>query len=171
MVWFFFSQRRENRAVVGLLRYCRRRATEGHFNKDRARLVYAGIVQSILFIDMGGGDEPISLVPDETEPRKNAVIRGILEWLVFLPPFTILAVILSDCVSLVSRSFARESMEPFWKELWEHSGNHKADIAKIICFELFALLSCVYTFYLCKKCRSFSQATSQAIKDFKTKHC
>ena len=171
MVWFFFSQRRENRAVVGLLRYCRQRIEEDQFDKDRANYVYAGIVQSILFIDMGGGDEPMNLVPDKADPRTNKVIRGILKWLVFLPPLTILAIILSDCISLLTQSFARESVDPLWKELWANSGKHKLDISKIILFELFAIWSCAYTFRLCKKCRRFTDATSQAIRDFKKGSC
>lgn len=143
MVWFFFSQRRENRAVVGLLRYCREQAEAKRFDKALTHLVYGDIVQSILFIDLGGGDEPISLVPNTAKPRRNKMIRGILKGLVFLPPLTILAIIISDCATLFMQSFARDSLEPLWKELWANRWQHKADIAKIVGFEFFAVVSCV----------------------------
>src|SRR5260370_23011271 len=92
MVWFFFSQRRENRAVVTLLRYCRKQSERCELDKSRANFVYECIVQSILFIDMCGGDQPISLFPDEKRPRNNKIIRVILRVLAFLPPITILAI-------------------------------------------------------------------------------
>ncbi|HEU4593595.1 MAG TPA: hypothetical protein VFS10_00400 [Pyrinomonadaceae bacterium] len=166
MVWFFFSQRRENRAIVGLLRYCRDGLDEEKLGKEVCSLVYEGIVQSIVFIDMGGGDRPIrGLISEETDAQPNLFIRAILKGLVFLPPFAILMIVISDISSLLLPSYLRDSKEELWRTLF--NGKHNIEVAKIFIFDVFGLIACIYTWFLCRKCREFSEATSETIKEFK----
>jgi hypothetical protein len=169
MVWFFFSQRRENRAIVGLLRHCSDGFERNELSKDVCKLVYEGIVQSIVFIDMGGGDNPIEGLitsDDNAQPKLfTRIIRGILIVLVFLPPITILVIVMSDIVSLFMSSYLRNPEVELWRILFD--GKHKISVVKIVLFELFAISSCIYTWILCRKCREFSQATSNTIKEYR----
>jgi hypothetical protein len=167
MVWFFFSQRRENRAIVSLLRYCYRGFIEKKLSKDVCNLVYEGVVQSIVFIDMGGGDKPIEgIVATDDPPKSTFFIRRILTWLTYLAPFTIFIIVVADIVSLFMPSHLRDTEEVLWKILFD--GNHPISVGKIILFDLFAILACIYTGFLCKNIRGFSRATSRTIKDYKT---
>lgn len=169
MVWFFFSQRRENRAIVGLLRYCSEGFKRNELTKDVCNLVYEGIVQSIVFIDMRGGDRPVAgLVASDEDTQSNLfarIIRIILTVLVFLPPITILLIVISDIVSLFMSSYLRDPEIKLYEILFD--GNHNISVAKIALFDLFAILSGVYTWILCRKCREFSQATSETIVKYR----
>lgn len=166
MVWFFFSQRRENRAIVGLLRYCSEGLNEKRLSKEACNLAYEGIVQSIVFIEMGGGDKPIKgLVANEKKGERNKFIRRIITGLVFLPPVTIFLIVIADIYSLTIPSYQRESQEPLWRIMLD--GNHDWNVLKIVCFEAFAISACFYTWGLCRKCRAFSKATSQTIKHYR----
>jgi hypothetical protein len=166
MVWFFFSQRRENRAIVGLLRDCSKRVMRGQLSKDVGEMVYEGVVQNIVFIDMGGGDAPLrGLSADTTQSERNRFVRTILTGLVFLPPITIILIVVSDLSSVfLTRSYLRISMEHLWKVLLaEH---HYGSLAKIAGFDAIAVASAIYTLMLCLNCREFTKATSATIKDF-----
>ncbi|HEY0427695.1 MAG TPA: hypothetical protein VGC76_07920 [Pyrinomonadaceae bacterium] len=167
MVWFFFSQRRENRAIVSLLRYCFEGLKNKELSKDVCELVYEGTVQSIVFIDMGGGDKPIEgLVPTDEKAQSTFFIRTILKGLIFLPPFTIFMIVVSDIASLFFASYLRDSQKMLYEILFD--GTHTIPVTKIVIYDLFALLTCVYTWFLCKKCRNFSKATADTIKVYKT---
>jgi hypothetical protein len=168
MVWFFFCQRRENRAIVGLLRYCHDGVKENRLCKDVCDLVYEGVVQSIVFIDMGGGDQPIKgLVADNKPSQRNRFIRTIMTGLIFLPPLAILMIVISDMLSLIIPSFLRDSKEALWRVLID--GHHKVAVTKIVLFELYAVLCYTYAFFMCIKCREFSDASSDTIKEFRGK--
>jgi hypothetical protein len=181
MVWFFFSQRRENRAIVGLLRYCSDKFKSGELSKEVCNLVYEGVVQSIVFIDMGGGDQPIKgLVAGDSGPTSQPTetstslsdskappklfVRRILKGLVFLPPVTILMIFISDISSLFIPSYLRDNHKLLCQILFD--GEHNIAVVKIILFDLFALISCRYTWYLCRRCREFSEATSETIQEY-----
>jgi hypothetical protein len=165
MVWFFFSQRRENRAIVGLLRDCSDKFTRGALGSDVCRMVYEVIVQNIVFIDMGGGDKPIrGLIANGAQSERNRFVRRIITGMVFLPPFTILMIVVSDLASLLASSYLRESQEALWKIIWERRSFEV--LAKVVGFDTFALFSSFYTLRLCLKCREFSKATAATIKQF-----
>ena len=167
MFWFFFSQRRENRAIVGLLRYCKTGYDQKELSQEVCNWVYAGIVQSIVFIDMGGGDRPIEgLEVDESHPLPNVSIRRILTALVYLPPITIGLIIIADMFSLIIPSYQRDSEQALWRTMLD--GQHTWAVIKIVVFELFAIWACHYTWRLCRKCREFSKATAKTIKDYKS---
>lgn len=166
MVWFFFSQRRENRAIVGLFRDC----TEGFIKKklslDVCKLVYEGVVQSIVFIDMGGGDSPIKgITPNDDKGKSTFFIRIILKALIFLPPFTILMIVVSDVASLFFPSYVRESNKiALWEILF--NGEHNTAVAKIIIFDLFAVLAAAYCWFMCLSIRRFSKANADTIVEY-----
>jgi hypothetical protein len=168
MVWFFFSQRRENRAIVGLLRHCNKGFVDKRLSKDICSLAYEGIVQSIIFIDMGGGDKPISgIVSNDDNAQSTFFIRTILKGLIYLPPVTILITIISDIYSLFIPSHLRGVGIELWRILF--NGEHNWSIVKIAVFDIFALLCCIYTWFLCRNIREFSKANAKTIKDFKAK--
>lgn len=170
MVWFFFSQRRENRAIVGLLRYCYNGLNDRQLSRDVCNLVYEAVVQGIVFIDMGGGDKPIKGIIENAEPpHSDKFIRIILTVLRFLPPLTIFMIVISDIASLFGASYLRDPNERLWKILF--NGEHKWEVTQIIIFDLFAFLAGVYTWLLCHRCKEFSQATADTIKEFRAKCC
>lgn len=170
MVWFFFSQRRENRAIVGLLRDCAAKLDNGIISRDVGKLVYEGIVQSIVFINMGGGDRPIRGIDrneDDSKPE-NEFVRYVLIALTFLPSITIALVILADLLSLANESYVQERGEgPL---LFALIAAHKYfALVKIVAFETFALLALGYTLRLCELCRRFSHATATTVRQFQKK--
>ena len=170
MVWFFFVQRRENRAIVSLLQYC---CADGAKNAARQlndrvfELVHEGIVQSIVFIDMGGGDKPIMglQIKNGGSAESNKFTRFILLLLTYLPPFTIAMIVAADLSSLFIQSYIRDDFVSLWTLLQKEF--RPVEIAKIVAYETVALLCFAYTGSLCYKCREFSEATAETIKDFK----
>ena len=171
MVWFFFSQRRENRAIVGLLRYCFRGYSNKQLGKNVCNLVYEGIVQSIVFIDMRGGDKPeIGLEPPATEtPYSYRFVRTILTVLRFLPPIAIFLIVATDVSSLFMPSYLRDPNIKLWRVLFD--GEHNSAVAKIFLFDSFGLLAGVYTYLLCLICREFSEATATTLNEFRQECC
>ena len=170
MVWFFFSQRRENRAIVSLLRDCGKKAEKGELDKDACELVYEGIVQSIVFSDLGGGDKPIKGL-DETplSSERDRFVRQLLKFLMFLPPITIAMILVADVSSIFLPSYLREDNRVLWRVLYEN--RLFLEIGKIIVFECIAVSALLYTWQLCNGCIDFAQATSETIRDFQVAFC
>lgn len=161
MTWYFYSQRRENRAIVNLLRFCVREYDAGRLTKDMCYMVFQGIVHSIVFIDLGKGDVPLSGIDDDKVSDKNTfLIRRVVTALVYLPPITILLIIASDIWSLTLPSPIREITIPLWNSL-QNSAR-----ATVVIFELIALSSAVYTWYLCRSSARFSKATAVTLKEY-----
>ncbi|HEX8734793.1 MAG TPA: hypothetical protein VF721_05675 [Pyrinomonadaceae bacterium] len=188
-VWFFFSIRRENRAIVTLLRDVHEDWKKDELNLGVCKMVYYGIVNNLVFIDLRGGDSPIGglqkpetlLDSDnnqitsstqlvDTEEKEKAppasFARRIIKIIVFLPPVTILLVIATDIASLFMVSPYRDLHLPLWKivkghEMWIWI------IAKIIFFDGIAFLAFLYTRKLCIRCREFSAKTRETIIDFR----
>ncbi|HZG51083.1 MAG TPA: hypothetical protein VEZ40_03005 [Pyrinomonadaceae bacterium] len=167
MAWYFFSQRRENRAIVSLLRDCTDGFKERRLTKDVCSMVYQGIVHNLVFIDIGKGDEAWSGLEHEHEKDKSVpelIIRKILRVLVYLPPFTILMIILSDIASLFLVSAFRTSTEPLWKILWNERRINQT--ARVVFFEVLAISATMYTLSICRKSRKFSNGTADTLKHF-----
>ena len=170
MVWFFFSQRRENRAIVSLLRDCRRKADEGELDKDACELVYEGIVQSIVFSDLGGGDEPIKgLEKTHLSSERYRSVRQLLDFLMFLPPITILMILIADVSSIFLPSYLRDDDRVLWRVLYEN--RLYLEIGKIIVFECIAVSALLYTWRLCIRCIDFAVATAETIREFQMTFC
>jgi hypothetical protein len=167
MVWYFFSQRRENRAIVGLLRDCTAKLDAGAVNRDVGKLVYEGIVQNVVFINIGGGDRPIKGIyknEDDSKPE-NEFVRYVLIALTFLPSITIAGVILADLVSLANESYVEgRGKGPVLLALM--LGHKYFALVKVVAFETFALVAFGYTLRLCELCRRFSNATATTVKQF-----
>jgi hypothetical protein len=161
MTWYFYSQRRENRAIVSLLRDCVKGYETKQLNEDVCYMVFQGIVHSIVFIDLGRGDGPLSGVEDEPESEKHTfLVRKVVKALVYIPPVTILLIIASDIWSLSMPSPIREVTGPLWNSL------NLIDRATVFAFELIALLSVIYTAYLCYLSSEFSKATADTLKEY-----
>ena len=166
MIWYYFVQRRENRAIASLFLYCMDEMKRKELTNGILKLAYEGVVQNIVFIDMGGGDKPISNLKNESStPESNTFVRYVLALITFLPPFTIAMIVVSDMSSLFIGSYARVDFNSVWSTL--RFPEHLVEVFKIIFYELFAIGCLVYTLYLCRKCRAFSKATSLIIRDFK----
>jgi hypothetical protein len=161
MVWYFFSQRRENRAIVGLLRDC-------YENKQMDVLgnyIYEAIVQNIVFINMWGGDRPIRGLKKDSTTQPKEFIRYVLGALTFLPPITIGLIITSDVWSLLSSSYLRDPNDILIVYLWKHS---RSDLVKALIFDLLGLGAGLYLVRICILCRRFSLATAETIRKFKS---
>jgi len=170
MVWFFFSQRRENRAIVSLLRDCGKKAENGELDKDACELVYEGIVQSIVFSDLGGGDKPIKgLTETPLSSERDRLVRRLLDVLMFLPPITILMILTADLSSIFVTSYLRDDDRVLWKVLYEN--RLFLEIGKIIVFECIAVFAMLYTWRLCNACIDFALATSETIREFQKEFC
>jgi hypothetical protein len=160
MVWYFFSQRRENRTIVGLLRDC-------YQNKQIetiGKFVYEAIVQSIVFINMWGGDRPIRGLKEDSTTQPTELIRYVLRALTFLPPITIGLIILSDVSSLLKVSYLRPTTEILIVYLWREAPR---ELIKALAFDLFGLGAGLYLVRICILCSRFSYATAETIRKFR----
>lgn len=170
MVWLFFCERTENRAIVDFLRYCNKRFNDKKVSQPICNLAYEAVVRSMVFIDMGRGDNPIQgIIAKDENARSNRSLRSILNALRFLPPFTIVVIVYSDIASLFMHSYLSDTPEVLWKALL--NGNHPVEITKIALFDSFAIVAGIYTWHLCKRCQEFSKATAATIRDFKATCC
>lgn len=181
MTWFFFCIRRENRAIVTLLQDINKDYQDEVVTQELCRMVYHGIVQSIVFIDMGGGDEPEGGIRirdisrsylKKFTPRyqsKNLRSRVVIRYLFFLPPFAILMVVFSDLLSLIGPSPIRSCQAALISCFW-HDPYWFFYMMKIFIFEIIAVGSIYYTWRICRVCREFSRITGATIEEFGAVH-
>lgn len=163
MTWYFYSQRRENRAIVTLLRDCVKGYGNQPFSKDICYMVFQGIVHSIVFIDLGKGDAPLSgLGSKEDEEKSTFLIRRVVQALVYLPPITILLIVASDVLSLYNPSPIRLVAGPLWFSLTT------SERITAVVFDLIGILSALYTGYLCHQSTRFSKATADTLKEYES---
>src|SRR5207302_6678065 len=85
-VWFFFSIRTENLSIGNLLTHAYQFA-----EWDDRYLVYQGIVNHVVFLAFGRGDQPIrDFTTNESEGgSKVPLMRGLIRTLILLPAITI----------------------------------------------------------------------------------
>lgn len=162
MTWYFYSQRRENRAIVSLLQDCVKGYKQEQISKDVCYMVFAGIVHSLVFIDLGKGDEPLDgLVSKETEQGvdedKTFLIRGVVRALVYLAPATIIWIVLTDIWTLYFHSPLRDPNLSLWATL------DISETIRVFIFDAVAISSAIYTGYLCRKSTKFSRATANTL--------
>lgn len=187
-VWFFFSVRRENRAIVTLLRDVHEDWKNGKLNLEVCKMVYYGIVNSLVFIDLRGGDAPIgglekpelldnekiqTIESNETLEKSNInfknntpFARKIIRFITFLPPITIFFIIATDVLSLLMISPYRDLHKPLWVIISEHNKWFEI-ILKISFFDGIGLVACLYTGAICIRCKRFSEKTKNTIIDFR----
>jgi hypothetical protein len=164
MTWYFYSQRRENRAIVSLLQDCYEGYEGKRVSKTICSMVFAGIVHSLVFIDLGKGDKPVSGLErseKQGQGKKENIflIRSVIKALVYLPPITIFLVIITDVVSLYIDS-------PFRPPGSLNHNLEEFERNKAIIFDSFGGLSALYTWYLCRKSTRFSKATTNTLIEY-----
>lgn len=129
-------------------------------------MVHQAIVHSLVFIDIEKGDAPLMGLESKQEKGKSTLlIRRLLRALAYLPPITISMIVAFDIYTLFGHSVFRASKEPLLKLVVE--GGFWVE-AKVVCFELFAVLAAIYTMILCQRSRKFSRATADTLGDFET---
>lgn len=158
-VWFFYSARRENRAIGTLLR-------DAHTLKDwHVRyMVYQGIVHNLVLIDLGRGVKPISDYKKEEseEIRHLPVVSGALKILFYLPVLAIFFVLLMDILTLF---YLPAPLRPSHKSL---GGIIPAAVwLKVGAMEGIAFLLLLLTAFLCRKVREFVNATEALMKEYR----
>lgn len=169
-MWYFYSQRRENRAIVTLLQDCAKGYKERQISKGICSMVLQGIMHSLVFIDLGKGDKPLSGLQGEEDGVKKEnksvkekpvfLIREVVKTLVYLPSYTIILIIASDIWSLVTPSLFRSDSTPLWSVLGH------VELTRIVLFELIAISSALYTWFLCYQSTNFSKATAATLIDY-----
>ncbi|HQU83101.1 MAG TPA: hypothetical protein PKY59_08260 [Pyrinomonadaceae bacterium] len=180
MVWYFFSQRRENKTIVSLLRDVYKEYELKIIDKKVCETVYHGIAQSLVFINTGDGDEPLGGLLQQKQLTqeenfrirliKKIPLRTLLSYLVYLPPFTIGAIIFADIISLLIPSPLRECESILIVCLFQGKTiDIIVDLIKIVFFESIALLAFSYTRGVCDVCINFSRFTRETLDEFKEK--
>ena len=165
MTWYFFSQRRENRAIVSLLRDCAEGLRDKRLTRELCSMVYQGVVHSLVFIDLKKGDVPLKgLASKVDEGKSTRVIRYVLRGLVYLPPFTILMIFASDIYSLYIPSAFRHERNTLI-EILRRPGSETA-IIKVGFFLSWSVVAAIYTGFLCHLSRRFSLATEATLRQF-----
>jgi hypothetical protein len=71
MTWYFYSQRRENRAIVKLLRHCIKEYKAGRIGRDVCSMVFHGIIDSTVFLDVIKGDAPLHGLGEDAEKNND----------------------------------------------------------------------------------------------------
>jgi hypothetical protein len=170
ITWYFYSQKRENRAIVGLLRDCAEGYKERRLNKSICSMAFQGIVHSLVFIDLEKGGVPLLGLKSEEARKPPEILKAkekptlwtewVVKGLAYLPPITIILIVLLDIRSLVQPSIIRSNGDALWSIL--SSSQH----IKIVMFESTAIVSAVYTWFLCYRSTQFSKATAATLIDY-----
>ena len=191
-IWFFYSQRRENEALVTLLRDVHT-ANKGKAGLAIRELVYQGIKDSLVFIRTGESDDP--LVGLEEKPKEvsaperptknsqadqpaiddhNTFSDRVLRFLSFLPFWTIMAIMVHDLSALLMHSPPSGSPKILGRILLEQLKwtspreflMSAYPIFLVFVFESVALGCAIYTKRLCSRSRAFGDGSRKALKDF-----
>jgi hypothetical protein len=187
-IWLFFCIRRENRAIVSLLRDVRKDVNrpsdtqiKGDENWDIANLAFYGIVHKLLFSHTGGTDRPMSrndVFDNERFPKTDfdnivnifigfltKFVRLFVMLLVFLPFITIVATIYVDIDSTYT-SFSPFRINPEASFIERNTNQMEMDINRIFTENTFAVSLGLFTFLLSVAALVFQQRTTQALKEF-----
>jgi len=158
-IWFYYSVRRENRAIGTLFRdSCRLKDWQVRY------MVYQGIVHHLVLIDFASGHRPIyDYTEEESENIKDRpFISSALRILFYLPVISILFVISMDMLTLLYFAAPfRPSHKPLWHilDMW--------DWIKVGAMESVALMFMVSTGFLCRRIREFIDATETLLKSYR----
>lgn len=158
-VWFFYSARRENRAIGTLLRDAYR------LEDWRVRyMVYQGIVHNLVLIELGRGVKPIrNFKEDESDDIKHLpIVSGALKVLFYLPVLAIFFVLFMDILTLF---YLHAPLRPSHKPL---GGIIPTNVwVKVVIMEIVAFTLLLLTEFLCRKVREFINATEKLLKDYR----
>lgn len=157
--WFFFSVRSENLTVGNLLTHAYQFP-----DWDDQYLVFQGIVNYVVFSDVGRGDRPIKDFENvqPAELKNVPLVRGAIKFLIYLSPVTIVIIVLADLYILFRGPSAfMPSHVPLWNVL------DKTDIAWLLGGDVFALVLAFCAFYICRKIVVFADANSELLHGFR----
>ncbi len=158
-IWFFYSARRENRAIGTLLR-------DAYTLEDWhiRYMVYQGIVHHLVLIDLGRGAKPISNYEEEESDdiKHLPIVSGALTVLFYLPVLAILFVLISDILTLF---YFAAPFRPSHKSL---AGIIPTSMwIKVIVMESIAFALLLLTGFLCQRIRGFIEATETLLKTYR----
>ncbi|SRR6266404_1545864 len=160
-LWLFFSVRRANRAIGFLLHDTKKEK----LGLDILRMVYHGVISTLIFIDTGNGDYPVCNLDDIGGPHQRALfVRWAYRGLFFLPAVAIASIVIGDMSSLffLAAPF-RQGNPQLFKDPQVPNG---WVLGKLIGMELIAVVLMIQTFICCWKCQRFETCTSEVIKEF-----
>ncbi|HEY0545181.1 MAG TPA: hypothetical protein VGC91_07275 [Pyrinomonadaceae bacterium] len=158
-IWLFYSVRRENRAIGTLFRDVYR-IKDWHVRY----MVYQGVVHNLVLLDYGRGNQPLVDFKKEAGDggKEHPLLRGALIALFYLPPFSILFVIVMDVMTLFYwESPFRPSHQPLWRLLYPK------DWVKVSFMEFVALALLFSAIFLCRGVRRYLRATETLVKEYR----
>lgn len=157
-VWFFYSLRRSNHVIGSLL------IDSQNEDGTTKRMIYHGIVSSMVFLDITGNDEPIRKLDDRPDnpPFKIPYIRGAVKLLAFLPAITIFFTVIMDILSIFyfRSPFRNLSDHPLIEDIGLH------EWIWISVFEVSALLLGLTSCFLIFRSLAFEQGTAQIMSQY-----
>lgn len=179
-IWMLFSSRRENRAIVTLLRDVKKEVGKPDGEKDTsdewdiANLTLHGIAHRLIFAQIGRNDLPMSEREIFDEGYKNheklfnnltelitKFIRLISYTLLFLPVFTILIILLVDYYTTTN------TLYPYSNNPVEYFINRNINFSSKIITEIkFGIGFGILTFLVCMSCIIFQGRTANALREF-----
>jgi hypothetical protein len=186
-IWFFYCQRRENFALVTLLRDVH---TQHRDNYDLRRMVLEGIKGGMVFSRVEQSDEPLAGLeqgpaasggtsPTESRERKQkrSFTDIVLWFLSFLPFWAIVAILFRDFVAFRQQSPISGNDLSLWENMWIQAKwqglaacwrtttcwNAIYPIRLAIIFDMIALACAIYTWILCKKAGAFREASNKTL--------
>lgn len=197
-IWFFYCQRRENFALVTLLRDVHKQHRD---NYDLRSMVLEGIKGGMVFSRVEQSDEPLAgLEPSPAEPspatvdesgtkseepkkQKRSFADIVLWFLSFLPFWAIVAILFRDFVAFRQQSPISGNNLSLWQNMWKEAKWQGLDacwrsakcwdaiypIRLAIIFDAIALACAIYTWFLCKKAGAFRDASNQTLIEFEKK--
>lgn len=158
-VWFYFSLRRVNRAIGFLL------IDTKNERKEILKMIFHAVAASLVFVDMGLGDQPIDDLEDPPNTRKRPLyLRGVLKLLFFLPAITITVIIFSDFLSLLYLKAPFREDPTLLQSVKQQFSTH--DVIRLILMELTAILLLFGTFILCLRSLQFEKATGDILNQY-----
>jgi len=191
-IWFYYSQRRENQALVTLLRDVHKTYRDKSGLPVR-EMVYQGIKNSLVFIRTEVTDKPLKGLVDTSDvspgqkKEAGAPERATLEsksftdrvfrFLSFLPFWAIVAILIRDASALFMKSptsgtdawlgliLIRQVKWGSVREFW----NTFYPIFLIIVFDTFAIFCAIYTRILCNRNLEFADGSKNTLKEFEAK--
>ena len=157
-IWFFYSVRRSNHAIGSLL--IDSKAEESAIQT----MIYHGVVSQLVFLDVSGGDEPIrSLNPPPPDPSQNIpLIRGMVQFLVYLPTMTIFFIVVMDVLSIVylKSPFRNPPHDPLLKQI------ETSEWIWLSVFEVLALLIGVSSAFLTARAFAYERGTASVLAEY-----
>jgi hypothetical protein len=183
-IWFYYSQRRENQALVTLLRDVH----ENYRYKPglpMRQMVYQGIKHSLVFIRTEVSDKPLkgldtsdkspeqekeAEAPERETPEPKTFTDRVFRFLSFLPFWAIIAILIRDASALFMRSPTAGNNDPLGLILIrEFKLGTLHPIFLIIVFDTFAIFCAIYTRMLCNRNLEFAEGSKNTLKEFKAK--